>query len=103
MSAPETSFVRSELAPERRAPVRTTGLVGFLRTRLFNTPGNALLTVLGIALLIAVLVPAARFLLLDAVWTGSGRDACLAQNAGRPVGAFPVALVFLREPGVTTY
>ncbi|MCO5129310.1 MAG: amino acid ABC transporter permease [Xanthobacteraceae bacterium] len=87
MSGQAASFVRDELAPERRAPVRTTGFVGFLRTRLFNTPGNTLLTVLGVALLAAVIVPAVRFLLLDAVWTGSGREACLAPNAGGVVGA----------------
>jgi len=28
-----------------------------------------------------------RFLLIDAVWTGSDRTACLAETAGRPVGA----------------
>ena len=32
-------------------------------------------------------VPAVKFLLVDAVWTGKDRDACLAENAGRPVGA----------------
>ncbi|MGX9393034.1 amino acid ABC transporter permease [Nitrobacteraceae bacterium UC4446_H13] len=87
MSEQATTFVRSELAPERRAPVRSTGLIGFLRTRLFNTPGNALLTVLGVALLVVLIVPAVRFLLIDAVWTGSDRNACLAETVGHPVGA----------------
>ena len=32
-------------------------------------------------------VPLIRFLLIDAVWTGSDRNACLAENAGHPVGA----------------
>lgn len=87
MSDQALSFVRTELAPERQAPVRTTGFIGFLRTRLFNTPGNAVLTVLGIALLVVLIVPAVRFLLIDAVWTGSDRNACLAQNAGHSLGA----------------
>ena len=87
MSEQAAPFVRNELAPERRAPVRTTGIVGFLRTRLFNTPLNAVLTVLGVALLVALIVPSIRFLLIDAVWTGSDRNACLAQTAGHPVGA----------------
>ena len=34
---------------ERPAPVKTTGFVGFLRTRLFNSPTNILLTILGAA------------------------------------------------------
>ena len=87
MSEQSTAFVRNELAPERRAPMRSSGVVGFLRTRLFNTPTNALLTVLGVALLIALIVPTLRFLLIDAVWTGSDRDACLAKGAGHTVGA----------------
>ena len=32
-------------------------------------------------------VPAVRFLLIDAVWRGTDRDACLAPNAGHAVGA----------------
>ena len=40
-----SSFVRQELVPERPAPIKTTGFVGFLRTRLFNSPTNILLTI----------------------------------------------------------
>lgn len=80
-------FVRQELIPERAAPVKTTGLVGFLRTRLFNSPTNILLTVVGVLLLWFTIVPAVRFLLIDAVWSGTDRNACLAENAGHAVGA----------------
>ena len=82
-----SSFVRQDLVPERAAPVKTTGLVGFLRTRLFNTPTNILLTVASVLLLWLIVVPAVRFLLIDAVWHGTDRDACLAANAGHVVGA----------------
>jgi general L-amino acid transport system permease protein len=82
-----SSFVRGELVPERAAPVKTTGFVGFLRTRMFNTPTNILLTILGILLLWFTVVPALKFLLVDAVWKGGDREACLAQNAGHVVGA----------------
>jgi general L-amino acid transport system permease protein len=82
-----SSFVREALVPERPAPVKTTGLVGFLRTRLFNSPTNILLTILGLLLVYVTVVPAVRFVLVDAVWTGNDRAACLAENAGRPVGA----------------
>src|SRR5262249_41183189 len=34
----DQAFVRRELVPERPAPIKTTGFVGFLRTRLFNSP-----------------------------------------------------------------
>jgi general L-amino acid transport system permease protein len=82
-----SSFVRKALVTERPAPVRTTGFVGFLRTRLLNSPTNVLLTILGILLIWYTVVPATRFLLVDAVWRGADRNACLAENAGHPVGA----------------
>src|SRR3954447_10607597 len=82
-----SAFVRRELVPERAAPVKTTVFVGFLRTRLFNSPTNIMLTIVSALLLWFVLVPALRFLLVDAVWTGADRNACLAENAGHPVGA----------------
>lgn len=83
----ETAFVRRELVPERAAPIKTTGFVGFLRTRLFNSPANTLLTVLSALLIWFTVVPTIRFLLIDAVWHGADRNACLASNVGHPVGA----------------
>jgi general L-amino acid transport system permease protein len=82
-----SAFIRQELVPDRAAPVKTTGFVGFLRTRLFNSPTNILLTIVSALLLWFVVVPALKFLLIDAVWSGSDRNACLAENAGHTVGA----------------
>jgi general L-amino acid transport system permease protein len=80
------SFVREQLVPERAAPVRTTGVLGFLRSRLFNSPANILLTLASMVLLWFTIVPAIRFLLVDAVWRGADRGACL-ESAGHAVGA----------------
>ena len=80
-------FVRQDLVAERPAPVKTTGFVGFLRTRLFNSPTNILITIVSALLLWFTVVPALKFLLVDAVWTGKDRTACLAENAGHVVGA----------------
>jgi general L-amino acid transport system permease protein len=82
-----TYFVREALVAERPAPVKTTGFVGFLRTQLFNSPTNILLTTLGAVLIWFTVIPASKFLLVDAVWSGNDRSACLAENAGHPVGA----------------
>jgi len=82
-----SSFVRRDLVPERDPPVKTTGFVGFLRTRLFNSPTNILLTIVSILLLWFTVVPAVKFLLVDAVWTGKDRTACLPEAAGQTVGA----------------
>jgi general L-amino acid transport system permease protein len=80
-------FVRKELVGERPAPIKTTGFIGFLRTRLFNSPTNILITIVSALLLWFILVPAVKFLLIDAVWTGTDRTACLSKNPGDVVGA----------------
>ena len=84
---PAAVFVRQDLVAERAAPVKTTGFVGLLRTRLFNSPTNILITVASALLLWFTVVPALKFLLVDAVWSGRDRTACLAENAGHVVGA----------------
>jgi len=82
-----SSFVREAIVPERPAPIKTTGLVGFVRTQLLNSPTNILLTILGVLLVWFTVVPAFKFMLVDAVWHGTDRNACLAETAGHPVGA----------------
>jgi general L-amino acid transport system permease protein len=84
---PSSVFVRQELMPERPAPVKTTGFIGFLRTRLFNSPSNILVTIVCALLLWFLLVPTIKFVLIDAVWTGKDRTACLPKNPGDVVGA----------------
>ncbi|HTK13325.1 MAG TPA: amino acid ABC transporter permease [Xanthobacteraceae bacterium] len=86
LTASETAqpFVRQNLlepvaAPARRSPFRVAGL--------FNSVGNAILTVLAALLIVFVGWQLLRFLLLDAVWHGTSRDACLAEKTGHAVGA----------------
>jgi general L-amino acid transport system permease protein len=81
------SFIRQDIVAERAAPTRTSGLIGFLRTRLLNSPVNVLLTIISAALIWFTVIPALQFLFVDAVWHGNDREACLAQNTGHPVGA----------------
>ena len=42
---------------------------------------------MSVLLLWFTVIPALKFLLVDAVWHGTDRNACLAENAGHPVGA----------------
>ena len=81
------SFVRTELTQPRRAPVKTTGVVGFVRERLFSTPFNIMLTIVSALLLWFTIVPAVKFLIVDAVWSGTDRTSCLQEKAGHVVGA----------------
>jgi general L-amino acid transport system permease protein len=87
MSDLDTVYVRQQLVPERAAPIKTTGFVGFLRSRLFNSPTNILITIVSALLLWFTIIPSVKFLVIDAVWSGKDRNACLAENAGHVVGA----------------
>jgi len=87
MSDAGTSFVRTEIVAPRPAPLRARGFAGFAREHLFGSPLNIALTVTSALLLAVLIVPAVKFMLVDAVWQGSDRDACLESHAGRAVGA----------------
>jgi general L-amino acid transport system permease protein len=82
-----SGYVRQDLLTERPAPVKTTGFVGLVRTRLLNSPTNILITIVSALLLWFTIVPSVRFLFVDAVWTGTDRSACLTENTGFAVGA----------------
>ena len=58
------SYVRQALAAERAAPVKTTGFFGVVRTRLFNSPTNIVLTIGGALLIWFTVVPSLKFLLV---------------------------------------
>ena len=88
------AFVRTTPAPSQPPPFASTGWIGWMRANLFGTPLNAVLTILVVLLFVWVVPPFVRFLLIDAVWSGSDRHACL-ETAGRPeVGA---CWAFVRE------
>jgi general L-amino acid transport system permease protein len=83
----QAAFVRQQLIAPLEPPRVSTGLPGLLRQRLFGGVLNAILTVVGFVILVALIWPTIRFLLLDAVWDGSSRVDCLPETVGRPVGA----------------
>lgn len=81
------AFVRKETLPQQAAPLSVAGPVAWIRTNLFSGPLNTVLTLLCIYLVIDTVPDLIRFYFIDAVWSGANRDACLAEKAGRPVGA----------------
>jgi general L-amino acid transport system permease protein len=83
----QSAFVRRELIAPQEPPRMSIGLPAWLHQRLFGSVGNSILTAVSFAILSALLWPAIKFLLIDAVWTGSSREDCLAETAGRLVGA----------------
>ncbi len=76
------SFVRESYLPETQPPGMNIGILGWLRGNLFSSPGNTLLTLLGLYLVWSTVPPVIEWALLDAVWRGSGREACLVEDAG---------------------
>ncbi|MGA8291696.1 MAG: amino acid ABC transporter permease [Rhodoplanes sp.] len=70
------------------------GPLRWIRDNLFSSVSNSLLTVLVIALIAWVIPPLIKFLVIDAVWSGTDREACLATPARPEVGA---CWAFVRE------
>lgn len=88
MSLDTVSYVApSDLRPQEPAPPSTRGAIGWARAHLFGSVGQVLLTLFGLWLVYVVVPPMVKFFIIDAVWTGTGRDACLPEKVGRPVGA----------------
>ena len=84
---PATPFVSTAFHEPQPAPVATRGPILWARQHLFGSVPQVLLTLFGVWLLYVTVPPLIKFFLIDAVWTGTNRDACLAEKIGRPVGA----------------
>jgi general L-amino acid transport system permease protein len=76
-------------APLEPLPPPTTraGPLGWLRANLFSSPANIALTLACVLLIVWVVLPFFQFFLIDAVWSGADRDACLASPAQPNPGA----------------
>jgi general L-amino acid transport system permease protein len=68
-------------------PPSTVGVAGWLRANLFASAGSGVATVVLTLLLAWIAIPVVRFLIIDAVWTGADREACLATEAHPEIGA----------------
>jgi general L-amino acid transport system permease protein len=81
------AYVQTQPLQQLPAPSSTKGAVHWLRTNLFSSPLNTILTLLALYV-IATTIPALfKFYVVDAVWSGQNRDACLRDKVGREVGA----------------
>jgi general L-amino acid transport system permease protein len=83
----DLKYVRGVMLEPSPPPPAMRGAVGWMHQNLISTPFNIGLTIV-IALLLAWIIPdLVRFLLLDAVWSGADRNACLEQVQHRAIGA----------------
>ncbi|PTW61030.1 general L-amino acid ABC transporter membrane protein [Breoghania corrubedonensis] len=80
MAATDVHYVRDEMAPVLPPPAASGGLLGWMRANLFSSLGNTALTLVGVLILWLLFEPLIRFALIDAVWTGANREACLGHH-----------------------
>lgn len=83
----QIAYVRPAFIEPMAPPLREAGAIGWLRANLFSGWLNIVLTILSILMLIWIVPPLFDFMLLDAVWTGADRDACLVSATHPRVGA----------------
>ncbi len=82
------AWVRREDAPVLAPPPNMAGLKGWLMANLFSSWLQTLLTLLGVAFIAWVLWYVGTWAVVHAVWTGQGREDCVAPAAqGLPLGA----------------
>ncbi|TSJ61967.1 amino acid ABC transporter permease [Starkeya sp. 3C] len=82
MTFDDGTFIRTEMVTPLPPPVRRVGAIGWMRENLFSSVLNTMLTIVGILAVLWLVPPLVRFMLIDAVWTGENREACLGPGVG---------------------
>lgn len=88
------AFVRGATQDPLPPPVLQSGPIGWARENLFSTPLNIALTVLCLLLIYFTIPPVIDYMLVNAVWTGADREACIVTPLRPEVGA---CWAFVRE------
>ncbi|RVD44944.1 amino acid ABC transporter permease [Mesorhizobium sp. M4B.F.Ca.ET.019.03.1.1] len=88
MQEHDLSWVRTEMALAQPAPPSERGLYAWVRKNLIATPGDTILTILGILIVAWILPQVINWALLNAQWTGPDRTVCatVAQGGIQPDG-----------------
>ena len=88
MQEHDMSWVRTEMALAQPAPASVTGFGAWVRKNLIASAGDAILTIVGIALVAIILPQIINWAFINAVWTGPDRTVCatVAQGGIQPDG-----------------
>jgi len=88
MQEHDMSWVRTEMALAQPAPPTERGAYAWVRKNLIATPGDTVLTVLGVAIVAWILPQIINWAFINAQWTGPNRTACatVAQGGIQPDG-----------------
>jgi general L-amino acid transport system permease protein len=81
------AYVSQNVLPQQAPPPGVAGPLKWVRENLFSSPLNVALTLLGLYLVVTSVPSLVNFYILDAVWSGADRDACLRDKVGREIGA----------------
>ena len=71
------AYLRRTPAAKLPPPPDRAGIPAWLRANLFSSPANVALTLICVVLIAWLVPPLVRFLLIEAVWSGDDREACL--------------------------
>jgi general L-amino acid transport system permease protein len=84
----DVSYVRGEMAAIEKPPRGAYGPLAWMRKNLFASPGDTVLTVLGLLLVATIAPPLLEWTLFSAVWNGTDRTFCatVAQGGIQPDG-----------------
>jgi general L-amino acid transport system permease protein len=82
------SFVRTEMLQGQTPPLAERGVVKWVRTNLFATPVDAVLTIFALLIIAWFLPPVIRWAFIEAAWVGPDRSVCstVAQGGIQPEG-----------------
>ncbi len=75
-------FVRQKMVEASPPPRRVHGLWPWMRINLFATPLDTVLSLIGLAIALAVVIPMFQWAFINAVWDSPTRDACAAATNG---------------------
>ena len=83
----DNAYLREVPAEKLAPPAVQGGIFGWMRANLLSSPTNIALTLICVVFIVWALPPLVRFFLIDAVWSGTDREACLAPSAETQPGA----------------
>lgn len=67
--------------PDLPPPIINVGVIGWLRTNLFSSPSNSVMTLFAVYLLYLLLPPLIDWAFITADWVGDSREACTSGGA----------------------
>ncbi|TPJ74888.1 amino acid ABC transporter permease [Mesorhizobium sp. B2-7-1] len=88
MQEHDMSWVRTEMTLAQPAPAGERGAIAWVRKNLIGSVGDAVLTVLGIAIVLWIVPQVVNWAFINAQWTGPDRSVCAtaAQGGIQPDG-----------------